>query len=101
MITIDPTTSLAELVVKRSSSARNVDSLGLDYCCRGSQSLVAACLEVGVDLDEVIARIVDAAPVEAPADCRKRLRASTAAVDKENSVLFPVVIAEEHGRSVS
>jgi len=68
MSTIDPTDSLSDLVVKRPSAAPTLDSLGLDYCCGGSQSLTAACAEAGADLEEVVARIVASAPVEAPAE---------------------------------
>jgi len=68
MNTIDPSTPLAELVTKRPDLALTFESLGFDYCCGGSQSVAAACLVAGLEVDEVVARLVEDSPVEAPDD---------------------------------
>lgn len=54
-MSIDRTTTVAELVVDRPSRARLFEKLGLDYCCGGKRSLAEACAERGLDLDTVIA----------------------------------------------
>src|SRR5579884_2414873 len=46
---IDPSATLAELVLERSSHARVLERLGLDYCCGGRRSLAEACAERGLD----------------------------------------------------
>jgi regulator of cell morphogenesis and NO signaling len=48
-MTIDPSRSLAELVLERPASARVLARLGLDYCCGGRRSLAEACVEQGLD----------------------------------------------------
>lgn len=48
-MTIDPATSLAELVRERPARARVLERLGLDYCCGGRRSLDDACAERGLD----------------------------------------------------
>ncbi len=48
-MSIDPSRSLAELVLERPSSARVLARLGLDYCCGGKRSLAVACAERGLD----------------------------------------------------
>lgn len=46
---IDPSSSLAELVLERPSHTRVLERLGLDYCCGGQRSLAEACAERGLD----------------------------------------------------
>jgi regulator of cell morphogenesis and NO signaling len=46
---VDLDRSLAELVLERSSAARVLERLGLDYCCGGRRSLREACAERGLD----------------------------------------------------
>lgn len=52
-------TTLADLVTQRPGRSRVFESLGLDYCCNGGQSLEAACTKAGKDLDEVLARLTE------------------------------------------
>jgi regulator of cell morphogenesis and NO signaling len=42
-------TTLAQLVAERPSRARILEDLGLDYCCRGVQTLADACAEKHLD----------------------------------------------------
>ncbi|WP_226013506.1 iron-sulfur cluster repair di-iron protein [Halomicrobium salinisoli] len=58
--TIDPERRLGDLVTDDPSLARTLESLGLDYCCGGDQTLAAACADAGLDVDEVRARLADA-----------------------------------------
>lgn len=66
MNTIQPDTSLAELVTRRPHTAATLEALDLDYCCGGAQSLAAACESAGLNVDEVAALLVEKAPTEAP-----------------------------------
>jgi regulator of cell morphogenesis and NO signaling len=51
---IDPSRSLAELVLERPAHAPVLERLGLDFCCGGKQSLAEACAERGLDPDTVV-----------------------------------------------
>lgn len=42
-----------------------LEELGIDYCCRGSRSLLEACDSVGVDADEWLERLGDIEPGDA------------------------------------
>ncbi len=48
-MSVDPSRSLAELVLDRPGAAQLLERLGLDYCCGGKQSLAEACEEQGLD----------------------------------------------------
>lgn len=49
--------TLADLVTDRPGRSRVFESLGLDYCCNGAQSLESACQKSGQDLDSVLAKL--------------------------------------------
>jgi len=68
MSTIDPHTCLADIVCDRPLAAAMFDSLSLDYCCGGQQTLDVACRAVGVDVDTVINQLLNETPDEAPDD---------------------------------
>lgn len=68
MNTIKADTLLSELVTRRPDSAPVFEALGLDYCCGGSRSLADACVAAGIDVDEVVARLVEDAPAERPTE---------------------------------
>jgi regulator of cell morphogenesis and NO signaling len=67
MMTIDPNTTLGQLVDERPGLARELERLGLDYCCGGQRSLAAACDELGLEATEVAEELeaVSGAPREA------------------------------------
>lgn len=50
---IEASASLAELVNERPRLVKVFETLRLDYCCGGSQSLAVACEERGLDVDTV------------------------------------------------
>lgn len=59
MSTMDPQESLASLVLDQPRLVELFEQLGFDYCCHGSGSLAAACLERDLDVDTFI-RVLDA-----------------------------------------
>ncbi|HEX7082893.1 MAG TPA: DUF542 domain-containing protein [Gaiellaceae bacterium] len=54
-MTIDPSRTLADLVVERPARGRVLERLGLDYCCGGRRSLEEASRERGLDAKTVVA----------------------------------------------
>jgi len=60
MTEIDPNRTLASLVEESPVRARIFESLGLDYCCDGDQTLATACEEGGLDVDVVRERVAEA-----------------------------------------
>jgi regulator of cell morphogenesis and NO signaling len=69
MTMITPSTSLAEIVSTTPALTRELERLGLDYCCGGKRSLAEACRDQQLDPEAVIAELI-AHPVtaETPAD---------------------------------
>jgi regulator of cell morphogenesis and NO signaling len=65
-VTIDPTTTLAEIVTAHPHLARELEQRGLDYCCGGRRSLADACEAAALDVDET-ARELAAREPGAPA----------------------------------
>lgn len=60
---MDPSRTLAQLVLEQPSRTRALERLGLDYCCGGKRSLTDACAARGIDLDEALAALAaDAEP---------------------------------------
>lgn len=53
-MSIDPSRSLAELVLERPAHAPVLERLGLDFCCGGKRSLAEACADRGLDPETVI-----------------------------------------------
>jgi regulator of cell morphogenesis and NO signaling len=58
---IDPSRTVAELVLEQPSRARVFEELGLDYCCGGKTPLAEACEARGVPVDEAVAALAAAA----------------------------------------
>lgn len=67
-MTIDPNTTIGQIVTDKPSRARLFERLGIDYCCGGGLTLAAACEKQGLIatavLDEV--RASDAACSDGP-----------------------------------
>ena len=53
MSTIDPTTTVGELVAERPARSRVFQSLGIDFCCGGKKPLAEACAAQGLDAETV------------------------------------------------
>lgn len=58
---IDPSRTVAELVLEQPSRSRVFEELGVDYCCGGKRSLTDACETRGILLDEAVAALDAAA----------------------------------------
>ncbi|WP_135853152.1 iron-sulfur cluster repair di-iron protein [Halorussus salinus] len=58
--TIDPATSLGQLVRENPEFASVFESLGIDYCCGGDTPLERACEETDLELRSVLDRLADA-----------------------------------------
>lgn len=53
MTNINATQTLGAIVTEYPALARDLERLGLDYCCHGQRSLSDACADKGLDPDEV------------------------------------------------
>jgi len=54
MTTLNPETSIGQIVAEHPSSARLFERLDVDYCCGGDRSLTVACAEEGLDATTVL-----------------------------------------------
>lgn len=54
---ITPETTIGNLVAARPLLARVFESLGIDYCCGGKQTLAAACARLGLEVGTTITLI--------------------------------------------
>jgi regulator of cell morphogenesis and NO signaling len=57
---IDPSRTVADLVLERPARARVFEELGVDYCCGGKQSLSAACDARGLPVGDAVAALESA-----------------------------------------
>ena len=53
MRTVDVNATLGQLVSSHPDLARELERIGLDFCCGGTRTLAAACTEAGLDLHVV------------------------------------------------
>ena len=63
---VDPTRTVAELVLDRPARSRVLERLGLDYCCGGKRTLSDACDARGLDPQNVAAALDAVDDAEAP-----------------------------------
>ncbi len=63
---LDPTKTVAEMVLDHPSTAAVFQAYRIDFCCRGGMSLADACSEKGIDAREVSAALEDAIASRAP-----------------------------------
>lgn len=56
-MSIETTTSLAEIILRFPAAARLFERLGLDYCCGGHQTLAQACQALGLDPADIITQL--------------------------------------------
>jgi regulator of cell morphogenesis and NO signaling len=54
---LTPTTTLAEVASAYPSLIRELERLGLDYCCGGRRSLAEACRERSLEAEVVVAEL--------------------------------------------
>lgn len=60
LFTITPETTVGELVATRPQLARLFETLSIDYCCGGKQTLAAACARRGLEVGTTIALLESA-----------------------------------------
>jgi len=53
-MTLNSAMALAEIATTYPALTRELERLGLDYCCKGQRSLAAACQQKGLDPDRVV-----------------------------------------------
>jgi regulator of cell morphogenesis and NO signaling len=69
MTRITPSTTLAEIASTAPALTRELERLGLDYCCGGKRSLADACRDRQLDPEAVIAKLASVpTAAEPPAD---------------------------------
>lgn len=90
-------TRIDTLLRRDPSLSRVFETLGLDYCCGGAQTLGNACLAKGLDLAEVGALLAEhAGPSAEPAPASAMGIAELAEhVRKEEMLLFPRALEQE------
>ena len=54
---IDPSRTVAELVLEQPSRSRVFEELGIDYCCGGKRSLTDACEARGIAPVDAVAAL--------------------------------------------
>lgn len=77
-MTIDVTRTVADLAGSLRGAAKTFEQLGIDYCCRGKQSLADAAREASLPLEELRAKLEqaddEAAAVAVPQDLPSLIR---------------------------
>lgn len=76
-MTVEASTTLADLVIEDGRRARVLERFGIDYCCNGHRSLADATVEADVDLDDV-RKALDLPKVSAHKTARSQARADLA-----------------------
>ena len=56
-MTIATTKTVGEIAAEMPSATRELERLGIDYCCGGSRTLGEACAEANISIDEALARL--------------------------------------------
>ncbi len=56
-MTIATTKTVGEIAAEIPCATRELEKLGIDYCCGGSRTLGEACAEANIPVDEVLARL--------------------------------------------
>jgi regulator of cell morphogenesis and NO signaling len=51
------TKTVGEIAAEMPSATREFEKLGIDYCCGGNRTLVQACSEANISVDETLARL--------------------------------------------
>jgi regulator of cell morphogenesis and NO signaling len=67
MADISVENTLAEVVTRDLSLARELERFGLDYCCGGAKTIAEACASRGLDADKVLDHLEAASVRSAPA----------------------------------
>ncbi len=60
-MTLAATKTVGEIAAEMPCATRELEKLGIDYCCGGSRTLGEACSEANIPVDEVLARLARSA----------------------------------------
>jgi len=102
--------TVRELVLETPAAALIFENLGIDYCCGGEKSLLDACAEARVKVEEVVAALASPQSVNTDRDWRKASLGELARyiVDRHHSFtreelerLLPLIskVVSVHGRN--
>lgn len=69
-VPLNPGTTVRDLVLENPASARVFETLGIDYCCGGSQTLAQACKAANRSVEEVSAALQKVEPAPSERDWR-------------------------------
>lgn len=58
MSTITPETTVGRIVAEQPNRSRVFEELGVDYCCGGKKPLAEVCAKKGLDVGEVVERLL-------------------------------------------
>lgn len=58
MTTINPETTVGRIVAEQPNRSRVFEALGVDYCCGGKKPLAEVCEKKGLDVADVVERLV-------------------------------------------
>jgi regulator of cell morphogenesis and NO signaling len=96
-MSITAETSVGEIARENPSSVRVFETLGVDYCCGGRQTLKSVCADQNLDFDELLARLQAAAESVSP-ELRDWSAASLADVIEEILDRHHVYVRAESAR---
>jgi regulator of cell morphogenesis and NO signaling len=102
--------TVRELVLEKPAAARIFEKLGIDYCCGGEKSLIDACAEAKVNVEDVFTALAKPESVSADRDWRDAPLSELAQyiVDKHHSFtrdeikrLVPLIskVVSVHGKN--
>ena len=65
-MTIADTTTVGQIAAESPNATRELEKIGIDYCCGGSRTLGEACAEAKISVDEVLERLQKATAAPKP-----------------------------------
>src|SRR5438045_3380329 len=72
--------TVREIAIESPATVRVFESLGIDYCCGGRQSLKDACAAAGVPIDEILPKLTGAQAATLPEDANQWQQATLRAI---------------------
>ena len=59
-MSVETSKTVRELVLANPAAARTLEQFGIDYCCGGNKSLVEACANASVPVEQVVGALEEA-----------------------------------------
>lgn len=69
-MTIATTKTVGEIAAEMPNATRELEKLGIDYCCGGNRTLGEACAEAKISVDEALERLEKSTTATAPDSCK-------------------------------